>query len=196
MFHAFPFLEISRQAFLACREFLQNDLVQHRGQSTQVLDNTTRSELARVIDNEKARAVRGDGEEMSVKNNNSIVDLSLDARYESDVERPSWTRWRSKSTLTSPFLVSHSLRSRSLIFDTKSDLYASEQGTNVGQKSRRHTRRATTALTRLSSFTISPMSAPPRPAIRSADRATSHPDISSLCQQWTLTGTLDQELTQ
>ncbi|KZT08648.1 uncharacterized protein LAESUDRAFT_648554 [Laetiporus sulphureus 93-53] len=63
VFQSLPFFKASQQAFLSCRDFVQNFLPQWQQRSPRALEGSTEENLEQEIDNNAARVVRGDGTE-------------------------------------------------------------------------------------------------------------------------------------
>lgn len=65
VFQTFPFLEMTREAFLSCRNFVRHVLPLHQSHSPRVLDVRVEAELENETGNEQSKVVRGDGQEES-----------------------------------------------------------------------------------------------------------------------------------
>lgn len=201
---------------MACRDFVKNDLPQQQSHSPQEFDTDTVAGLEREIDNDKARFVRGDGLEMSPNEKGSPDDEdspdegSMERR--SSEEQPSFARspvrTREKNAhfdfdeqdddhphtrkASAQPQVSATIASRPTSISTlpPKDISANHEETRPSlAPPRNHHRRATGGHVRLPAITMSSsISTAPIPTIRSRNRAISHPDISSLCQQLASSG--------
>lgn len=219
VFQAFPFLEASQHAFSSCRAFVRHGFALAQPQDPRPLDVHTKAELANEIDNEQAHMVRGDGQDKgpsvskaqydSEQDSADVADEESDSSYVSaedslslqievdsswptlasktpdistsdedteEEEGPSASRPKSRS-VQSYHGFEHAQHVSSLMRTQHSSSLRSHSGT----LSSRHLR--------ISSLSSTPV---PSPSIRSS---TSHPDISSLCQQWESTGPANVTLT-
>jgi len=202
VFQTFPFLESSRRAFLSCRDFVKRVLPAQQRRSPQSLDDVTQAGLEAEMDNERTRTVAADGQEEHNKDISSLVDDNdgPDEDEEEDDDNISIAS-SSSSTLnndpgerspipkhsagTERCLSRLSLRTTHLT----SPLSPTTPPNTISLIPRRtgnHHRRASgSGFTPLSTttLTMSPcVSTAPQPAVRT--RATSHPDIHSLCVDW------------
>ena len=67
VFHTYPFLEVSRRAFLSCREFVKYQLPEWQTSSPEALGGQTEQEMEEEIDNRDTKVVDGDGVEVSLE---------------------------------------------------------------------------------------------------------------------------------
>ncbi|KAF9787074.1 hypothetical protein BJ322DRAFT_1099369 [Thelephora terrestris] len=89
VFHTYPFLEVSRRAFLSCREFVKFQLPEWQTSSPEALGGQTEQEMEEEIDNHDAKVVDGDGVEVPLED---VVDSSWageSSQDESSSERES-----------------------------------------------------------------------------------------------------------
>ena len=199
---------------------MKKDLSLSQERTAQRLNTTSLAELERDIDNERARPVRGDGQEMPRIQREGLRDEANElggSEPESDVERPSWTRRRSNQLLNRTSIVHPLDDSRSpkggparsptsqLSHLTTSHLTTNTASWKLGtplteesvtsvkrERPRNHRRGETAGQLRLSNMAMSTISITPTPTTRSRSRAISHPDIFSLCQDWANKGPTNQ----
>ncbi|KLO20071.1 lipase/ esterase [Schizopora paradoxa] len=198
VFQTFPFLEASRRAFLSCRDFVKRVLPAQQRRSPQSLDDVAIAGLEAEMDNEKTRTVAADGQE-EVSQNKDLPSLVDDDPAEDEDEDDNVSIASSSSATlhddtgerspipkhpagTERYLSRLSLRTTHL---TSPSTPTTPTSTTTFIP-RNHYRRASgTGFTPLSAtaLTMSPCLAPaPKPIVRT--RATSHPDIHSLCADW------------
>ncbi|TDL28074.1 hypothetical protein BD410DRAFT_782035 [Rickenella mellea] len=219
VFQTFPFLDASRKAFLACRDFVKNVLPRR---PPQVLDMNAQQVLKQEIVNDKATIVRGDGSEMRPDPDTSYdLDTSSDTTDEGSRERsddePSWRHSFAPrdavddsgvpTTDSDPAErpIIRRLRSTFSLFSLQPEVdetpstpttpvtpsTAMHKAQPAGQP--RHHSRRPSGNVRLSALSIISSTANlPTPTIRSRNRTISHPDISSLCDQWAIMGPANQ----
>ncbi|KAI9512892.1 lipase/ esterase [Russula earlei] len=204
VFQAFPFLDSSRHAFSSCRAFVRHGFAVAQPEDPRPLDDHTEAELANEIGNERAHIV--DSEQDSGASTDEDSDDSLAAQ--SEVDRS----WSATSTPKSPdvpvsddetdeeevvpanLLASHT-RSRRVQSYHSFDHVRHVSPLMRPQHSLSAVRSPSVTLTlstrhlRMSTLSSTPV---PSPSIRSS---SSHPDISSLCQQWESTGPANITLT-
>lgn len=199
VFQTFPFLEASRRAFLSCRDFVKRVLPMQQRRSPKSLDEVAQAGLEAEMDNERTRAVAADGVEdvSQSKDVPSLVDDNDAAEDDDDDDNISIAS-SSSSTLNndprerSP-IPKHSAGterylSRLSVSTTHltSPLTPTTPSSTISLIPRNHHRRASgSGFTPLSTttLTMSPcVSTAPQPVVRT--RATSHPDIHSLCVDW------------
>lgn len=116
-----------------------------------------------------------------------VVSISATTSTASTRSSPKRSRFRFSllSPLSAEFPPTPALSEHSV---SQSDNQASDVPQSP-QSLRNHHRRATGALGRLHGLSMSPsVTTAPMPTIRSRHRAISHPDISSLCQEWADSG--------
>jgi hypothetical protein len=224
VFQAFPFLEASHHAFSSCRAFVRHGFAIAQPQDPRPLDDHTEAELANEIDNERAHMVRGDGQD-KVPSNSSVrddseqdagdttedesdssyvsADESLPVSEEEEEEDGSRSKLAVKAQgerragddwdegpsnlhkssyprsrrVQSYHGLEHALHIPSLMWAQ----HPSSLRNHAATLNPRHLRMST-----LSSAPV------PSPSIRSS---SSHPDISSLCEQWESTGPANVTLT-
>ncbi|KAF8272870.1 Alpha/Beta hydrolase protein [Lactarius quietus] len=205
VFQAFPFLEASQHAFSSCRAFVRHGFALAQPQDPHPLDDHTEAGLASEIDNERAHMVRGDGQDKAP----SEVETPIDS------EQDSTEMDRSRSTLQDPRSpgdsdcdsdddddgegLSDSRASSSYLRSIHTPSYHALENVQRVPSSRVRTPRSPSVRSfastlnsrhlRMSTLSASPV---PSPAIRSS---SSHPDISSLCEQWESTGPANITLT-
>ncbi|EJD54866.1 hypothetical protein AURDEDRAFT_179911 [Auricularia subglabra TFB-10046 SS5] len=61
VFQTFPFLDLTREAFMSCRNFVRHVLPMHQRHSPRVLDNRVEGVLENETGNAQSKIVRGDG---------------------------------------------------------------------------------------------------------------------------------------
>ncbi|KAI5121303.1 hypothetical protein M0805_003772 [Coniferiporia weirii] len=201
VFQTFPFLETSRRAFLACRDFVKNDLPLRQRRSPQHLGEETRAGLGRETGGDNTRVVRGDGQELDKGGCSADVERTSDSeRRISGTDRTSWTRrgnifpycsldrnsgssapkTQIRKNLVDKVTLRQSSSSVASSSAARSPLFTSERNFTAVKQAKDRPWDETDDPTHVSSFSPSA----PAPAIREKYRAISHPDISSLCQQW------------
>jgi len=222
VFQAFPFLEASQHAFSSCRAFVRHGFATAQPQEPRPLDVHTEAELANEIDNERAHMVRGDGQD---KGPSSVSKGQGDSEHDSTemTDEDSESSYVSaEDSLAIHIEMDHSWPTSA---STSLDVRASDDETEEEEpssrrasplKSRRvkschgfehshhvpslkrtqhspslrsHPGTLNSRLLRISTLSSAPI---PSPSIRSS---ASHPDISSLCQQWESTGPANVTLT-
>lgn len=67
VFHTFPFLQATHEAFESCRTFIRITLPQHQARAPKILDETAQTTLEHEMDNERSRLVYGDGGEVNAE---------------------------------------------------------------------------------------------------------------------------------
>jgi len=224
VFQAFPFLEASQHAFSSCRAFVRHGFALAQPQDPRPLDVHTKAELANEIDNEQAHMVRGDGQDKvpsvskaqyddSEQDSADVADEESDSSYVSAEDSLSIqievdSSWPTSASKTPDIQTSDEdteeekdgpSNSRSAASRLKSRSVQSYHGfeqhvpslmrTQHSSSLRSHSGTLSSRHLRISSLSSTPV---PSPSIRSS---TSHPDISSLCQQWESTGPANVTLT-
>ncbi|KAI9445053.1 Alpha/Beta hydrolase protein [Lactarius indigo] len=220
VFQAFPFLEASQHAFSSCRAFVRHGFAYAQPQDPRPLDDNTEAGLASEIDNERAHMVRGDGEDRAL----SDVEIQVESEPESSVEDYSGGGVTEAETDGSFVSVDDSLAIQAEMdhpwstpdprspgdSDNDDDLEddAGLSDSRVSSSSYLMSQRVPSRVRpprspsvrsyastlnsrrlRMSTISTSPV---PSPSIRSS---SSHPDISSLCEQWESTGPANITLT-
>jgi hypothetical protein len=218
VFQAFPFLEASHHAFSSCRAFMRDGFALAHPEEPRPLDDHTEAELANEIDNERAHMVRGDGQDKVPSTSNvrddSEQDTSDTTEDESDSsyvsadeslplsdeedssqstpaikvqdERRTGDDWdQGPSNFRTPksrrVQSYHSFEHAQLVSSVIRAQYPPTMRNHAASRNSRHLR--------LSSLSSTPV---PSPSIRSS---SSHPDITSLCEQWESTGPANVTLT-
>lgn len=223
VFQAFPFLEASQHAFSSCRAFVRHGFALAQPQDPRPLDVHTKAELANEIDNEQAHMVRGDGQDKepsvskaqydSKQDGGDVADEESDSSYVSAEDSLSIhievdSSWPTTASNTPDMASDEDTEeeegpsdSRSAASRLKSRSVQGYQGlehaqhvsslmrTQHSSSLRSHSGSLNSRHLRISSLSSTPI---PSPSIRSS---TSHPDISSLCQQWESTGPANFTLT-
>ena len=225
VFQAFPFLEASQHAFSSCRAFVRHGFALAQPQDPRPLDVHTKAELANEIDNEQAHMVRGDGQDKepsiskaqydSEQDSGDVADEESDSSYVSAEDSLSTqievdSSWPTSASKTPDIITTDEdteeegeevegrssaasrLKSRSVQsyhdFEHAQHI-SSRMRTQHSPSLRSHSGTLSSRHLRISSLSSTPV---PSPSIRSS---TSHPDISSLCQQWESTGPANVTLT-
>lgn len=217
VFHSFPFLDQSRRAFVSMRDYVQNVLPGIQIATPKPLDRTAEDEMQQEIDNEDIRVVRGDGVETGTgrkraesisQTNPSRPRSEADDSESSSDELPSWgraapsVRSRSSSSLSSINLGDESQpREESppppilrRIQSATHALFAEDPVQEI--KPHRRPRRMTEAQggpgrISISNLTMSPVTDPSpvtSPSIRRSKSTASHPDLTSLVEQFNTSG--------
>jgi hypothetical protein len=222
VFQAFPFLEASQHAFSSCRAFVRHGFASAQPQEPRPLDVHTEAELANEIDNERAHMVRGDGQDKGPSSVSKSQDESEHDSAEMTDEESDSSYVSAEDSLTIqiemdrswPTSASTSLDVRASDDETEEEEPSSrrvsplksrrvksyhgfEQSHHVSSLKRTqhpsslrgHPGTLNSRLLRISTLSSAPI---PSPSIRSS---ASHPDISSLCQQWESTGPANVTLT-
>ena len=225
VFQAFPFLEASQHAFSSCRAFVRHGFALAQPQDPRPLGVHTKAELANEIDNEQAHMVRGDGQDKepsaskaqyddSEQDSADVADEESDSSYVSAEDSLSIqievdSSWPTSVASKTPDIQTSDedteeeeegpSNSRSAASRLKSRSVQSYHGfeqhvsslmrTQHSSSLRSHSGTLSSRHLRISSLSSTPV---PSPSIRSS---TSHPDISSLCQQWESTGPANVTLT-
>ncbi|KAL6307677.1 Alpha/Beta hydrolase protein [Sparassis latifolia] len=90
VFQTLPFLDASRRAFSSCRDFIRSFLPRWQTRSPQDLEGSAEFGLAREIDNDETRVVRGDGTETGTGLDSSTEGRGLsEKRAKRDLTPPS-----------------------------------------------------------------------------------------------------------
>jgi acetyl esterase/lipase len=201
VFQVFPFLEASTRSFLSIRNYVHSILPRIQSRSPQQIDGTAERKLEHEIDNDQARVVSGDGvetasarqEAMSDNDRSTQSDTDEDASL-SENELPSWGRSHQWSppkgkdisddsdsdlgheSFDHPLSIppSNGTETAALrrIQSAISILLPNQESLSAAQ-AHRHKRT-------LSHNTPNNIGSPTSPSIRH----DSHPDITSLVQQW------------
>ncbi|KAI0274800.1 Alpha/Beta hydrolase protein [Gloeopeniophorella convolvens] len=219
VFQAFPFLEATQHAFLSCRAFVRHEFALAQPQGSRPLDDNAEAELAHEIDNERAHLVRGDGQDKpssegkasddSEQSGSDATDEDSDEASLSGDDSPSrtpgadhytqsvstprgrgFTPDKSDSSQHSP--STSPLRSRRVQSHYNLEYAHFASPSRRAQRpslSRAHSGVLTPRHLRMTTLSSAPV---PSPSIRSS---SSHPDISSLCDQWGSTGPANVTLT-
>ncbi|EIN13871.1 lipase/ esterase [Punctularia strigosozonata HHB-11173 SS5] len=209
VFQAFPFLDVTERAFMACRSWVRHHLPAVQRQAPRPLNVRAENGLENETCNDKTRVVRGDGVEITsdteiVKeeaNDDAHPHHDEDDGHSSQEEEPSWQRVQSPWPSPPPsdgegdkssqerYTLRRIHSSASSLMRT--DFASSSSKAVMTPPSPRNHRRTPSATLRMTdirrsgtaTLSISSTSSQaPRPAIRRA--ASSHPDISMLCQSW------------
>jgi hypothetical protein len=224
VFQAYPFLEASARSFMSCREFVRNILPQFQSRSPQPLGGAAEAVLEDEIDNDKACVVSGDGQETATGMQEVNAEFSKEESDSGDdVANPkTYPSWRS-SQIWSPSLdgdsdtddsgseteitspppyqnatfnpVIRRIKSAISVLIPESapppvrtrNHHRTPSHQSVLNDSRHHRHRLSISNLALSN------SPPPSPSIRRSN--VSHPNVTSLIQQWTSSGPANQTLT-
>lgn len=217
VFQAFPFLDAGRRAFTSCRDFVRAVLPRLQTRSPRALSE---ERLEHEIDNENVRMVRGDGIETASGRLGVNEEMKVDEETETieeDDDQPrysSWGRSRSNSILSPLSMTSSKAEISSKVPHQgagpdpsslrriQSALSLLSSASPPMAPARNHRRTPSVQTTRPSytrRFTgHMPMpptmskytTPPPSPSIRRKN--ASHPDITSLVEQWTSSGPANQ----
>ena len=210
MFQAFPFLDASRRAFISSRNFVRNVLPRLQARSPQLLDGSAQEKLEHEIDNENVRVVRGDGVETAAGQRDVNKEMKQDEQAspaDREEEYSSWGRSRSSSILHPLTMAASSetmtaadahdgppnlrrIQSALAFLPSEPSLSPTRMHhrTPSAQSVRPNCTRQSTGHSTLS---MSKYTAPaPSPSIRRQN--ASHPDITSLVEQWTSSGPANQ----
>ncbi|KAH9081932.1 lipase/ esterase [Lactarius deliciosus] len=198
IFQAFAFFEASQHAFASCRAFVRHEFAHAQPQDPRPLDDNTEAGLASEINNERAH----------MKERHSDVEIQVDSEQESSVYDYSGDGVTEAETDGSfaemdrpwPSRDPHANDGGDLEDDAGlSDSRASSSYFPQRVPSRVRPPRSPSVRSyagtinsrrlRMSTISTSPV---PSPSIRSS---SSHPDISSLCEQWESTGPANITLT-
>ncbi|KAH7886030.1 Alpha/Beta hydrolase protein [Phlebopus sp. FC_14] len=187
VFQSFPFLSSVSEAFTSCREFVRRLLPEIQSFSPRVLGNVCEARLDDEMDNENVRVVRGDGVETSTGRRDVQEEMKQHVDHPCfEHELPSWTPNRRNRTCNfcdsgteeeSPRLQISSSSGIGRINSTLSVLVADTSLTKVSDGPQR-----LGSSQRSPSFPLTSMST--RPSRMS--KISSHPNITSFVEQWTL----------
>jgi len=222
VFQAFPFLDAARRAFISSRNFVRNVLPRLQARSPQLLDGSAQEKLEHEIDSENIRVVRGDGVETGTGKQEVNEEMKEDEKAKpADKEEPeeysSWGRSRSNSILHPLAMTATSnkvkskpapeaevgtgtsnlrrIQSAFVLFPSEPSIppVKNHSRTPSAQSFRPNYRRQSTSHTSISTLNMSKHATPaPSPSIRRKN--ASHPDITSLVEQWTNSGPANQTM--
>ncbi|KAI0257402.1 Alpha/Beta hydrolase protein [Lactifluus subvellereus] len=221
VFQAFPFLEASLHAFLSCRAFVRHGFAFAQPQDPRPLDDHTEAELANEIDNERAHMVRGDGQDKvpssskvrddSEQDTSDATEDESDSSYVSADDSLPVSEEEDGARSTPTVKLQDELRAGDDWDEELSSIRAASNSKSRRVQSyhglehlqhisslmraqhpssfRGHAVTLSSRHLRMSTLSSAPV---PSPSIRSS---SSHPDISSLCEQWESTGPANVTLT-
>lgn len=203
MFQAFPFLDAARRAFISSRNFVRNVLPRLQARSPQLLDGSAQEELEHEIDSENIRVVRGDGVETGAGKQEVNEEMKGDDSddqakpVDQEEEYSSWGQSR-RSSLLHPLTKTaqdvgkpnlRRIRSALALPSEPSTPPIRNHNRTPSAQSMRH--RQSISHVPIPPLNMSKYASPaPSPSIRRQN--ASHPDITSLVEQWTSSGPANQ----
>ncbi len=220
-----PFLDAARRAFMSAREFIRDGLAPIYTGTTNGLPGKAERELQQEINNDSAQVVQGDGTECTTgrEEMGSTIDTSSGSEASSTPdhvrtpdEEPSWAQPWPSPTIKGDFKQFESMVTCIPVDSEKRTSRRRNSTTTprtldsprISAPNRHHapsySHQAFTTPSskdtpssrgyRFSTITMSSSTAPaPQPSIRRSH--SSHPDITTLCQQWAFNGPANQTLT-